>query len=462
MLFTLLLSCNRYEFFNVYVSEQAEFSNDADILFVIDNSASMWQEGASLGLNFTTFIDQLTNPTEDGQSANGLGDAVDGFVQYVTKRGEFIDYQLGITTTTVDYTGAGESDALEPGEAGLLAGEPMIIGKYDELDVAEAFKKNLMCEAIYWDSTYLLAPENQDPGYECGEESEKISVNYLDCLCGTNGWENPQGAGNEEPLEAALLTLCRSVEDPPEECYWVSQPDEQGQGGTPSVFGSNDLGTADGFLRDGATTVIVVIGDEGDMSRRIANGTEDVSPYVDAFAKFNRPIKVASIGPGLVETETGYSMGCNNGGATDWAALRMKYISLETNGFYQSLEEEADSGDCEMVDFSVHLEKLGDLLNNLDTSFRLQSIPEISSIRVYVDGNEIDKAEPLNPDAVVLEYGEGWSYDAAQNAISFWGNPIINSKDLDDGCCIPDYNSDVKIYYRPLSGQPRELPFEYK
>lgn len=462
MLFALLLSCNRYEFFNVAGYEQAEFSNDADILFVLDNSASMWQEGAALGLNFTTFIDQLTNPTEEGQTADGLGDAVDGFVQYVTRRGEFIDYQLGITTTSVDFTGAGESDALEPGEAGLLIGNPTIIGKYDEdLDVAESFKKNLMCDTIYWDSTYLLDPENQDPDYECGTEPEKISVNYLDCLCGDDGWRNPQGSGREEPLEAALMTLCRSVEEPPEECYWLSPPDAQGQGGLPTVFGSNDIGTADGFLREDATTVIVVIGDEGDTSKRIADGTEDVSVYVDAFAAFDRKIKIATIGPDLVETETGYSMPCNNGGAEDWSALRLKYMSAETNGFYRSLEGQNDAGDCEPVDFSVHLEQLGQLLNNLDTSFTLESIPEVASIRVYIDGNEIDKAEPIDPTAVVLEYGAGWSYDAAQNAVAFWGEPIVNSKKLDDGCCIPDYNSDVKIYYRPLSGQPRELPFEY-
>ncbi len=462
MLLALLLSCNRYEFFNVVVSEQAEFSNDADILFVIDNSCSMWQEGASLGLNFTTFIDQLTNPTEDGQTADGLGDAVDGFVQYITRRGEFIDYQLAITTSTVDYTGGGESDALEPGEAGLLSGSPDIIGKYDEVDVSEAFKTNLMCNAIYWDATELLDPANQDPDYECGDEPERISVNYLDCLCGTDGWRTPQGSGQEEPLEAALLSLCRSVENPPDECYWVVQPDEAGQGGTPTVFGSNDVGTNDGFLREDSTTVVVILGDEGDTSRRIANGTEDVSPYIEAFDAFDRTIKVASIGPGLVETETGYSMACNNGGATDWAALRLKYISAETNGFYRALEEKNDADSCEMVDFSVHLQELGNLLNNLDTSFVLESIPEVSSIRVYVDGKEIDKAEPVDPDAIILEYGPGWSYDSSRNAVAFWGEPIINPRKLDEGCCIPDYNADVKIYYRPLSGKPRELPFEYE
>ena len=461
MLLTLLLSCNRYEFFNVVGYEQAEFSNDADILFVIDNSASMWQEGASLGLNFATFINELTSPTEEGQTADGLGDAVDGFVQYVNKRGEFIDYQLAITTTTVDYTGAGASDALEPGEAGLLIGNPTIIAKYSD-DVSESFKKNLMCDAVYWDSTELFAPENQDPDYECGGEPEQISVQYLDCLCGVNEWDNPAGSGQEEPLEAALLSLCRSVENPPEECYWLSLPDENGNGGIQSVFGTADIGSNDDFLRDDSTIVIVIVGDEGDTSRRIADGSEDVQPYIDAFEAFDRTIKVASIGPNLIIDGTSQSLACNNGGSTTWAALRLQYISAETNGFYRSLEEKNDADDCEMVDFSVHLEKLGDLLNNLDTSFRLKTIPDVPSIRVYVDGKEIDRSEPVDPDAIILEYGAGWSYNPSKNSVDFWGDPIINSKNFDEGCCVPDYNSDVKIYYRPLAGKPRELPFAYE
>ena len=41
----------------------------------------------------------------------------------------------------------------------------------------------------------------------------------------------------------------------------------------------------------------------------------------------------------------------------------------------------------------------------------------------------------------------GWTYDSAQNAIVFWGPSI------------PDYNADVQIFYRPLDGKPRDLPF---
>lgn len=451
-----LMSCNQYEFFNVAGYEQATFSNDADILFVIDNSASMWQEASALGQNFNVFINQLATQSGSEGAVHGLNDAVNDYISYVTKRGNFIDYQLAITTTSVDYTGAGSSSALEPGEAGLLTGAPTILGR-DNPDVATAFKKNLLCSTTYWDEVELLKPENQDPNYDCdaGGDPEFISVQYLDCLCGVDQWTSPAGSGQEEPLEAALLALCRAEENPPDVCYEVSD-------GTPSVFGTNDVGTNGGFLRDGSTVVIAILGDEGDTSRRIPNGSDDVTTYLDAFAQFDRNIKFVAFGPDLVldDDGVGYSLPCNNGGSTDWAAARLLHMTEETRGFYSSLEEE-DGANCVPSDFSVHLERLGVLLNNLDTSFRLATIPDVTSIQVYVDGEIIDPSPVLtsNPDGTPLTYGAGWSYESADNAVTFWGDPITNPQKLDDGCCIPDYNSDVRIYYRPLAGKPRELPF---
>jgi hypothetical protein len=204
------------------------------------------------------------------------------------------------------------------------------------------------------------------------------------------------------------------------------------------------------------------LGDEGDISRRIPNGSEDIEPYLEVFDAFERNIKVVTLGPNLVPDEdgNGYSLPCNNGGSTDWAALRLLQMSTQTNGFYRYLEEEVD-GECALADFSVHLNKLGDLLNNLDTSFQLATIPDVTTIQVYVDGETIDPAPVLQETeaGIPIEFGDGWSYESADNAVSFWGNPILNPAKLDEGCCVPDYNSDVRIYYRPLSGKPRELPF---
>ena len=50
-------------------------------------------------------------------------------------------------------------------------------------------------------------------------------------------------------------------------------------------------------------------------------------------------------------------------------------------------------------------------------------------------------------DAASDGFASGWSYDPSQNAVVFWGDDV------------PDYNADVRIFYRPLEGTPRDLPF---
>ena len=72
---------------------------------------------------------------------------------------------------------------------------------------------------------------------------------------------------------------------------------------------------------------------------------------------------------------------------------------------------------------------------------------------MYVDGAEIGKAEKASSGAGedVVTFGDaydnGWSYDPGQNAVLFWGDAI------------PDFNQDVEIFYRPIGGNPRSLPF---
>ena len=214
----LVSGCNRYELFNQAGYEQASFSNDADIVFVIDNSPSMAEETAALALNFNTFIDVLTSEDGAEPETDTLSDAVDNYVTYTQQRGRFLDYNLAITTTSVDYTG-GPSPSVDPGEAGLFIGSPWVIEKGSG-DVAAQFRRNLLCDAAYWQ----ISAVPRDPEYECDpdepETPDNISQDYLDCVCGDASWEdNASGSGDEEPLEAALMALCRSVPDPPEACY---------------------------------------------------------------------------------------------------------------------------------------------------------------------------------------------------------------------------------------------------
>jgi hypothetical protein len=127
----------------------------------------------------------------------------------------------------------------------------------------------------------------------------------------------------------------------------------------------------------------------------------------------------------------------------------MQNISTVTGGFYRNIAEEVEGDACQVSNFDSYLRDLGALLANLDTAFQLQSVPDVSTIRVWIDDVEVPASPVLEgeagqPDAV---YGDGWSYDPAQNSVTFWGE------------WIPGYNADVDIFYLPLSGAPRELPF---
>jgi len=427
----LASGCNRYEMFNVAGYEQAAFSNEADVVFLIDNSSSMTDEAADLALNFNVFIDKLTS-VDENQATATLTDAVENYVAYTQQRGQFMDYRLGITTTSVDYDD-GFTEGVDPGEAGLLLGDPTVMSKGDA-DLQEDFQRNLLCYGIAWNPNSLDYAEDD---YECGDDpGGVITHEYLDCVCGDIEWDENDGSGQEEHLEAVLMTLCRSVEEPPEACYDAQSP-----------FAETEDLVNDDFLRDDSTIVFVIASDEGDTSRRLAQGEDDISEYLDAIEAFDRRIRFAIVGPPY-DPEEG-SLTCNSGNATTWGVVRLRDLSDYFGGFYNYIADGTgdDDEDCEATDFAEHLEDLGDLLNNLVTAFTLDSIPDVTTIRVWIDDAEINEALPVSEDEEThMTYDNGWSYDPAQNAVVFWGEAI------------PDYNQNVRIYYRPLEGKPRDLP----
>jgi hypothetical protein len=425
-----LTGCNRYILFNQAGYEQASFSNVADVLFIVDNSASMLEETSDLGLNFNTFIDTLTSAQGAAPVTETLTDAVGNYVVYTQERGRFLDYQLGITTTSVDFSGQ-TPDAVDPGEAGLLIAPPLQKG---DDGLADAFRYDLLCQAGYWNAGQV--PD--DPAYTCDQGTPSvISKQYLDCVCGVGAWEdNPQGSGAEEPIEAALMALCRSVDDPPEACFEATSP-----------FAGSEAQKNEGFFRAEGSVVVVIVTDEGDNSRRMPQGEQDPAEYLEAFASFPKPVKFAVIGPAM-DPET-KALTCPSTAIPTWSVDRLQTVASATGGFYRPIVEEAASdASCVPTRFSDHLADLGDLLANLVTAFQLQSIPDVTTIRVWVDGEEVGASlVTTDEESGTTTTGDGWTYDSAQNAIVFWG------------AAIPGYNADVDIFYRPLDGKPRELPF---
>jgi hypothetical protein len=403
--------CDRDALFRVTGFQQETFSNDADVLFVIDNSTSMAEEASALALNFGAFVDRLAGD-ESTSTSDGLVDAVDNYIDYSARRTSFIDYQLAIVST-------------DPADVGALRGEMVQFG---EDDVAARFSREVMCEATCW----TAGSYGNDPSYQCGEPYDEVTSQVLDCECGADGWGQGAncGGGNEEGLEQVFLALCRAVPNPPESCF---DPDNS-PGFTPDLVGSSD-----GLVRDGSTVIPVLVTDEGDASRRF-DGFGDAVPdeYDRLFRQFDARMAWALIGP-----QPGNSgQNCNSVSVPDWSVARYEWFVEETNGLRLDIAEDTGDG-CGVTDFEAALSQLGDLLNALAREFRLQAVPELDTLLVFVDGEPVEAAT-LGDDN---EYGDGWSYDPSTNAVVF------------HGAAVPDYEQPVAIYYLPLTGMPRELPF---
>jgi len=224
--------------------------------------------------------------------------------------------------------------------------------------------------------------------------------------------------------------MCGAVENPPEGCF---DPDES-PGFTEARVGQND-----GLIREGGTFIPVIISDEGDQSRRETNGDSIPATYERLFDAFDVRMAWAVVGPRSSQDPDN----CN-GDVTvpGWAVARFDYLVEESDGLRADISVRGDNG-CEVQDFGETLQQLGDLINRLQRDFRLAAIPDIDTLQVFIDGDEIDPAD-FGDDG---EYGNGWSYNPDDNAIEFHGDAV------------PDFDQKVRIYYLPITGMPRDLPF---
>lgn len=424
LLALMLAGCNRYDLFRAAGYQQQSFSNKADVLFVVDNSPSMLEESESLAVNFAQFIEEIDS-FERQLSYEGLPDAVTNYVDYLQNRSSFIDYSFGITTTDPDDLG------------GKTVGRPVQRG---DDNVAGRFVSNLACEAICFpDGTSLPS----DDEHSCGDPvGAYLSQDFMDCECGGGSWMNNCGTADEQPLESVFLAMCRAVPNPPVDCFepYTMLENDGDETEQPPRLDRSDIMSNEGLLRDGANFVVVVVSEEGDGSHRQPDGDEIPEEYVELFAKFNRRMTWVYIGPTL---DAGMEVACA-GLASDWGVIRMNYLVHTTSGLLIDIYDES----CESKDFKEALETFGELLNNLLTAFPLQSVPVPGTLLVLVDGKEVPEAQVTGTDQFGLDvYSDGWSYRSADNAVEFHGTAV------------PSYDANVEVYYLPVDGMPRELPF---
>lgn len=403
-----LVACNDADFFRVAGYQQESFSNRSDILFVIDNSASMSDESQALAVSFDSFINELADAADDF-TTDGLHDAVGNYIDFVSNRSAFIDYQLGITTTDVPAHGGG----LRGSPDFLIKGDPDLVGDFDA---------NLLCHAAC-----ITDNIPSDPTYQCGDPlGDQVTRQYLDCACGTQFPENCAEIGDEEGFEAVFLAMCRAVDNPPPDCF-VDSPITEA-----------DIGSNEGFIRENSTIIPVIVTDEGDDSRRLASNDPAIDDYLELFAEFPNRLSFAVIGPGHPQCQVG---------VTSWGQARYKAMVEATGGMFINIAEPDATGTCRTVSFGDALEQLGGLLRSLLDAFPLQAVPDVDTIVVVIDNEPVDRAVQVEGSDGVLTWSDGWSYRQADNTVVLHGSAI------------PDYNADVRVYYLPAQGTPRDLPF---
>ncbi len=414
----LATSCNRYDLFRVAGYEQATATNRADVLFVIDNSDSMQNVSEALAVNFNEFVTTLGEASRDREFGD-LSDAVDNYIEFVQNRSLFVDYQFGIITTDADA------------DRGALLG-PLV--RRDDPRLEDRFIETLSCEAVCFRADN---PPLSNPDYNCGDPLEELSTQFLDCTCG-GGYLGNCGGAREETLEAVFAAMCRAVPNPPQACFDVAIDGATGEELNP-LLQPSERETNAGLIREDSNFLVVVVSDEGDSSRRL-DREEIPDDYVRLFDQFNEDITWVLMGHELDEDG---GRRCPGAGS-DWAVQRYHYLATTTGGQVVDIYDE----DCDLRPFDESLTALSELLNNLLTSFALQSVPVEGTIVVQVDGERVEEAESDGFDEFDLPvFTDGWSYRAADNSIEFHGTAI------------PANESVVEIFYQPIDGIPIDLPF---
>ncbi len=266
-----------------------------DILFVIDNSCSMFEEQTSLSSNFAAFVRFAEN--------------------------QAIDYQLAVTTTDVD---GGENGRFVP-----VAGLP---------------------------SNRIVTPQTQ-PTPE--------AVFVQNTVLGTNG------SASEKGLEAAYQALT-----------------------APNIVQHNA-----GFLRQDAVLSIIVVSDEEDSSPQTVDFYANFFLSIKGFRNTNLFSFSSIVGDA--------PSGCNGSGGNAGVGGRYIEVTNRTGGVFQSI--------C-VSDWARALEELSSTAFGFKSRFFLSNQPVISTIVVYIDGNQFP--------ATSSGGGVQWNYDFATNSINFGASSI--------------------------------------
>lgn len=400
----LLTGCAEPDLFLVDGFIQADWPPNIDVLWVLDHSESMRDEGTALATEFASWTQRL----EAGRAAigsDGLSDAVDNYLLDIQDRAAFADIQFGVV------------DADARNGKGLLLGETPLVN-LDDPDFATTLQRNVLCHAT------CIGDVADDPSVTCGTPfNGTLSTQYLDCLCGEDQWGTCSG-DVEMPIEAAVLAWCRAFEQPPSTCT-----NESG------LFTASMAGTQVGLSRPDSVFLPILVSDEGDASPRpgVLNPVADV--YLDPFREVSQPSNWVTIGPQLDEQDRPLC----GGTTTAWGTLRYGFMADNTGGQVFPIHE----ADCSPAPFSGTLDRLVDLLGGYGALYPLRTAANVDTLVVRVDGTQIPPSGGRSPDAYGLpDWSDGWTYQVDPPAVRLHGGAI------------PAPNAQVEIVYLP-EGYPQ-------
>jgi hypothetical protein len=350
-------------------------SAEVDILWVVDNSASMIEEQTNLANNFGSFIDFIND--------------------------SLIDYHIGVISTDMEEDPGG--GCANPGHCGELQGTPKVIDRDTQPDPETAFAANVMVgtDGGGFEMGILAAHAAlTDPlvsGANAGflREGASLAVIFVsdedDNSYGAIDYfvrffSSIKGVGNENNVIIAAI-----VGDSPDGCTGDGGTARAGEdyhslvnelGGTSASICAEDFGTT---LEQLGLTV-AGLGRKYVLSREPDPGTVVVRVDEDGD------------GPGVFEEIAECAPDCNNPVARNWR------VELAEKAIY-------------FVDYVPPPEAYIEVeYSNVDSVFAMTGRGDQSTIVVTVDE---DGDGPLEPE--VKEENTDWWYDSDNNAIVFIG-----------------------------------------
>ena len=454
----ILGSCNAYDLMMHDRFEQAAFDGDVDILWVVDNSNSMARIQEEVQVNFGAFISSFANVSDEGGQEldyDNIQDATIAWAEFLINQERFLNYNMGVITTDMDGQGNGQA-----GNVRARAPEGNLLAVGDPIDCIPDGTGARDLPAV-------LTTESAREGTLVDDFRTLADVGV-------------SGSTDEKGLYAAAIAMCKGKSD----SWWDALDglaDDDPVKRVCSLVPNDHRKCNDGFFRDGAASVVIVVSDEGDDTERLQQvpppteldecvlehnddpffGECDcrLSWWLDFFVGIGQPVVFANIGPTYqtYTQDTAWCDGtvmnfpgpCNPFGNTVCSIDFYQEAACLTNGLFTPIEETTEQDNpatCQPADFEKALGDIGALISNLSRGWVLSAIPDPDTIVVVKNESEI-----------VPQYGTdegvsgGWLYRPQTRSVAFQGDQVPTYEDIIDVYYLPQFDR------RDQVGRP--LPF---